>query len=102
MEPIQLNPKLVHNWHKRGASAIETSRGEFDLAKIVDAIQHHGFNQKSVTSQEKALKLLVAATKKYDETYQAALKSPNFKDRSKSMRGRRVKAPFAELYNKLF
>ncbi|CAM9000664.1 unnamed protein product [Rhodiola kirilowii] len=45
MEPIQLNPKLVHNWHTRGGSAIETSRGGFDLAKIVDAIQHHGFNQ---------------------------------------------------------
>ncbi|KAF5742823.1 ATP-dependent 6-phosphofructokinase 2 [Tripterygium wilfordii] len=45
MEPIELNPKLVHNWHKRGGTALETSRGGFDLDKIVDSIEHHEFNQ---------------------------------------------------------
>ncbi|KAJ8761046.1 hypothetical protein K2173_025753 [Erythroxylum novogranatense] len=44
-EPIELNPKLVHNWHKRGGTALETSRGGFDLQKIVDAIEGRGFNQ---------------------------------------------------------
>lgn len=44
-DPIELNPKLVHNWHKLGGTALETSRGGFDLNKIVDAIEHHGFNQ---------------------------------------------------------
>ena len=44
-EPLRLDPKLVHNWHKRGATALKTSRGGFDLHKIVDAIQNQGFNQ---------------------------------------------------------
>lgn len=44
-EPVRLDPKMVHNWHKRGGTALETSRGGFDLQKIVDAIQHRGFNQ---------------------------------------------------------
>lgn len=44
-EPIELNPKLVDDWHKKGGTVLETSRGGFDLTKIVDAIEHHGFNQ---------------------------------------------------------
>ena len=44
-DPVELNPKLVHNWHKLGGTALETSRGGFDLNKIVDGIEHHGFNQ---------------------------------------------------------
>ncbi|KAJ0017980.1 hypothetical protein Pint_09649 [Pistacia integerrima] len=44
-EPVELSPKMVHKWHKRGGTVLETSRGGFDLNKIVDAIQHHGFNQ---------------------------------------------------------
>lgn len=44
-EPISLNPKLVHNWHKRGGTALATSRGGFDLEKIVDAIEARGYNQ---------------------------------------------------------
>ncbi|KAL6197758.1 hypothetical protein ACLB2K_033363 [Fragaria x ananassa] len=45
MNPIQLDPKLVHNWHKNGGTVLETSRGGFDLHKIVDAIQNRGYNQ---------------------------------------------------------
>lgn len=48
-EPVELNPKMVHGWHKRGDTVLETSRGGFDLNKIVDAIQHHGFNQVAIT-----------------------------------------------------
>lgn len=44
-EPIQLNPKMVHGLHKRGGTVLETSRGGFDLNKIVDSIQSKGFNQ---------------------------------------------------------
>ncbi|KAK1424119.1 hypothetical protein QVD17_19434 [Tagetes erecta] len=45
MDPVRLDAKMVHNWHKRGGTVLETSRGGFDLQKIVNAIQDHGFNQ---------------------------------------------------------
>ncbi|CAI0374243.1 unnamed protein product [Linum tenue] len=44
-DPVELNPKLVHNLHKKGGTILETSRGGFDLGKIVDAIERHGYNQ---------------------------------------------------------
>ncbi|XAR53892.1 6-phosphofructokinase [Bertholletia excelsa] len=44
-EPVSLCPKLVQDWHKRGGTALETSRGGFDLDKIVNAIQDRGFSQ---------------------------------------------------------
>ncbi|XP_042029745.1 ATP-dependent 6-phosphofructokinase 2 [Salvia splendens] len=44
-EPVALNPKMVHDWHRKGGTVLETSRGGFDLARIVDAIQDRGFNQ---------------------------------------------------------
>lgn len=44
-EPVQLNPKVVHSWHKKGGTVLETSRGGFDLHQIVNSIQDHGFNQ---------------------------------------------------------
>ncbi|KAK4765756.1 hypothetical protein SAY86_026846 [Trapa natans] len=44
-EPVQLTLKMVDGWHKRGGTALETSRGGFDLHKIVDGIQQRGFNQ---------------------------------------------------------
>ncbi|XP_008779196.2 ATP-dependent 6-phosphofructokinase 2-like [Phoenix dactylifera] len=45
MEPMKLDPKMVDSWHKRGGTVIATSRGGFDLEKIVDAIEQRGFNQ---------------------------------------------------------
>ncbi|KAF9611373.1 hypothetical protein IFM89_031385 [Coptis chinensis] len=45
MEPMRLDPKVVHKWHKRGGTALETTRGGFDLEKIVDGIEQRGFNQ---------------------------------------------------------
>ncbi|CAN8267061.1 unnamed protein product [Cochlearia groenlandica] len=45
MEAVELNPKLVRDWHKKGGTVLATSRGGFDLCKIVDAIQHYGYNQ---------------------------------------------------------
>ncbi|XP_034698085.1 ATP-dependent 6-phosphofructokinase 2 [Vitis riparia] len=44
-EPVALNPKLVEDWHKRGGSVLETSRGGFDLEKIVNSIKDHEFDQ---------------------------------------------------------
>lgn len=44
-EPVKLSPKMVHGWHQRGGTALETSRGGFDLEKIVNAIEEKGFNQ---------------------------------------------------------
>lgn len=45
MEAVKLDPKAVHDWHKKGGTVLRTSRGGFHLHKIVDAIQLNGFNQ---------------------------------------------------------
>ncbi|CAI9279991.1 unnamed protein product [Lactuca saligna] len=45
MDPVKLDVKMVDNWHKRGGTVLETSRGGFDLHKIVNAIEDHGYNQ---------------------------------------------------------
>ncbi|KAJ7967871.1 ATP-dependent 6-phosphofructokinase [Quillaja saponaria] len=63
-EPLQLNPKLVDGWHKRGGTALETSRGGFDLTKIVDAIQDRGFNQVYIVGGDGTLR---GAVKIFDE-----------------------------------
>lgn len=47
-DPVTLSPKLVDNWHKLGGTMLQTSRGGFDLGKIVDAIEARGFNQVSL------------------------------------------------------
>uniref|UniRef100_A0A0D3H846 Phosphofructokinase domain-containing protein n=1 Tax=Oryza barthii TaxID=65489 RepID=A0A0D3H846_9ORYZ len=44
-EVVPLDPAAVEHWHKAGGAALGTSRGGFDLARIVDAIERHGFNQ---------------------------------------------------------
>ncbi|CAN6448230.1 unnamed protein product [Victoria cruziana] len=44
-DPIELTPKWVDHWHKSGGTMLQTSRGGFDLKKIVDAIEARGFNQ---------------------------------------------------------
>lgn len=44
-EPVKLDPKMVDDWHKRGGTALATSRGGFDLERIVDAIERRGYNQ---------------------------------------------------------
>uniref|UniRef100_A0A2C9V8S1 Phosphofructokinase domain-containing protein n=1 Tax=Manihot esculenta TaxID=3983 RepID=A0A2C9V8S1_MANES len=63
-EPIELNPKLVHNWHKRGGTTLQTSRGGFDLNKIVDAIQNRGFNQVYIIGGDGTMR---GAVKIFDE-----------------------------------
>lgn len=44
-EPVELNPKMLNDVHKTGGTILETSRGGFDLDKIVNAIHQRGFNQ---------------------------------------------------------
>jgi len=49
-QPLQLNPNIVHHWHTKGGTVLQTSRGGFDLCKIVDAIQNQAFNQVYLSS----------------------------------------------------
>ncbi|CAO2829518.1 unnamed protein product [Amaranthus hypochondriacus] len=63
-EPVLLSPNMVHNWHKRGGTVLETSRGGFDLKKIVDAIQLHGFNQVYIIGGDGTMR---GAVEIYDE-----------------------------------
>jgi len=47
MKAVKLDPKAVHDWHKKGGTVLATSRGGFHLQKIVDAIHLNGYNQVS-------------------------------------------------------
>ncbi|CAI9100488.1 OLC1v1037603C4 [Oldenlandia corymbosa var. corymbosa] len=42
---ISLTPKVVNDIHKRGGTILGTSRGGYELKKIVDSIQDRGINQ---------------------------------------------------------
>lgn len=42
---LPLNPRMVNHWHDSGGTKLGTSRGGFDLIKIVEAIKNQGFNQ---------------------------------------------------------
>ncbi|KAL0889403.1 hypothetical protein Bca101_013386 [Brassica carinata] len=64
MEAVELNPKLVHNWHKKGGTVLATSRGGFDLRKIVDAIQNNGYNQVYIIGGDGTMR---GAVKIFDE-----------------------------------
>ncbi|XP_062161323.1 ATP-dependent 6-phosphofructokinase 2-like [Alnus glutinosa] len=63
-EPVELNPKLVHSLHKKGGTLLETSRGGFDLHKIVDAIRDRGFNQVYIIGGDGSMR---GAVKIFDE-----------------------------------
>ncbi|KAJ4901372.1 ATP-dependent 6-phosphofructokinase 2 [Raphanus sativus] len=71
MEAVELNPKLVHNWHKRGGTVLATSRGGFDLSKIVDAIQQTGYNQVYIIGGDGTMR---GAVKIFDEVSRRKLK----------------------------
>ncbi|KAG9448770.1 hypothetical protein H6P81_008735 [Aristolochia fimbriata] len=63
-DPVRLDPKLVKHWHKVGGTALETSRGGFDLKKIVDAIESRGFNQVYIIGGDGTMR---GAVKIFDE-----------------------------------
>ncbi|KAK4838431.1 hypothetical protein QYF36_013660 [Acer negundo] len=64
MAPLQLNPKMVHGWHKTGGTLLQTSRGGFHLQNIVDAIQRYGFNQVYIIGGDGTMR---GAVKIFDE-----------------------------------
>ncbi|XP_061354851.1 ATP-dependent 6-phosphofructokinase 2 [Gastrolobium bilobum] len=63
-EPIPLNPNLVRDWHNKGGTLLHTSRGGFDLHKIVDAIQIRRFNQVYIIGGDGTMR---GAVKIFDE-----------------------------------
>nr|GMD48598.1 ATP-dependent 6-phosphofructokinase 2 [Ipomoea batatas] len=64
-EPLRLDPKMVDGWQRNGGTMLETSRGGFDLHKIVDAIQNQGFNQSNLMGYERNYDTRVAALQVY-------------------------------------
>jgi len=42
---VRLDPAAVDGWHKKGGTVLKTTRGGFDLAKIVDGIVARGYTQ---------------------------------------------------------
>ena len=42
---VRLDTAAVDGWHKKGGTALKTTRGGFDLAKIVDGIVARGYTQ---------------------------------------------------------
>eukprot|EP00741_Cyanophora_paradoxa_P000885 tig00000448_g855.t1 len=44
LPPVELNPELVETAHEEGGTLLRSSRGGFDRAKIVDAIEKRGIN----------------------------------------------------------
>lgn len=70
-DPVALNPKLVDNWHKTGGTMLETSRGGFDLQKIVDGIEANGFNQVYIIGGDGTMK---GAVKVFEEVKRRRLR----------------------------
>uniref|UniRef100_A0A0D9W622 Phosphofructokinase domain-containing protein n=1 Tax=Leersia perrieri TaxID=77586 RepID=A0A0D9W622_9ORYZ len=42
---VRLDPAAVDDWHKKGGTVLKTTRGGFDLNKIVDGIVARGYTQ---------------------------------------------------------
>ncbi|CAL5026963.1 unnamed protein product [Urochloa decumbens] len=42
---VRLEPAAVDDWHKKGGTVLKTTRGGFDLSKIVDGIVARGYTQ---------------------------------------------------------
>jgi 6-phosphofructokinase 1 len=42
---VRLDPASVDGWHKKGGTVLKTTRGGFDLSKIVDGIVARGYTQ---------------------------------------------------------
>ncbi|KAL8152200.1 hypothetical protein V2J09_009960 [Rumex salicifolius] len=70
-KPVPLDPKMVQNWHKRGGTLLGTSRGGFDLIKIVDAIQRLSFNQVYIIGGDGTMR---GAVEIYEEIRRRGLK----------------------------
>jgi len=47
---VRLDPVAVDEWHKKGGTVLKTTRGGFDLNKIVDGIVARGYTQVRASS----------------------------------------------------
>ncbi|CAA7397926.1 unnamed protein product [Spirodela intermedia] len=70
-EPLRLDPKVVDGWHKRGGTALATSRGGFDLERIVAAVEARGFNQIFIIGGDGSMR---GAAKIFEEVRRRRLK----------------------------
>ncbi|EMS53637.1 6-phosphofructokinase 2 [Triticum urartu] len=52
---VRLDPASVDDWHKKGGTALKTTRGGFDLNKIVDGIVARGYTQSTPNTPDVAL-----------------------------------------------
>ena len=71
-DTMPLNPRVVDGWHRIGGTRLGTSRGGFDLTKIVDSIQHRGFNQVYIIGGDGTLKGALAI---YEEVRRRGIKA---------------------------
>ena len=51
---VRLDPAAVDDWHKKGGTVLKTTRGGFDLGKIVDGIVARGYTQVRATLRAQA------------------------------------------------
>ncbi|XP_058202427.1 ATP-dependent 6-phosphofructokinase 2 [Rhododendron vialii] len=63
-DPVLMGPEMVHDWHKKGGTELQTSRGGFDLDRIVNAIQDRGYNQVYIIGGDGTMR---GAVKLFDE-----------------------------------
>jgi 6-phosphofructokinase 1 len=49
---VLLDPAAVDGWHKKGGTALKTTRGGFDLSKIVDGMVARGYTQVRATQTQ--------------------------------------------------
>lgn len=70
-EAIELNPNKVEGWHKVGGTKLGTSRGGFDLEKIVGCIERQGLNQIYIIGGDGTMR---GAVKIYEEVRKRGLK----------------------------
>jgi 6-phosphofructokinase 1 len=49
---VRLDPASVDDWHKKGGTELKTTRGGFDLNKIVDGIVARGYTQVKATQTQ--------------------------------------------------
>ena len=71
-DTVPLDPRIVDGWHRIGGSRLGTSRGGFDLEKIVDSIEHRGFNQIYIIGGDGTMRGAVAI---YEEVKRRELKA---------------------------
>ncbi|KAL2632248.1 hypothetical protein R1flu_016934 [Riccia fluitans] len=70
-DPMPLDRQVVDDWHKKGGSVLGSSRGGFDLKKIMDGIEGAGYNQLFIVGGDGTMRGAVAIA---DEIVRRGLK----------------------------